>query len=149
MRCWSWRASGGIDPHQADAGLLERSNRDARVRTVVAVDPELGAALAGDSLGAMAVPVSLVNLGRPGSIPARLDASVLATKIPGARYVAIPNAPPFSSFPDCTPKGAMILAGSGGEAGLCAHSGPAREAAHAAVAAAILDALRRGFSAGT
>ena len=143
----AWFAKGGVNLHLVDAARLGRSNRDPRLKVAIVVDPELSGALTSQSLGEIPIPVRIVNLGSPEAIPSALDASKLASEIPSARYLVIPDAMPFSSFAECTLKGPAILKSEGGEVQLCDDGrGLSRAAIHAQVASMVVNILRRAFS---
>ncbi len=145
----AWLARRHVDLRRVDAGRLERSNVDGRVRAAVAIDPELTETLTHDSLRAIAVPVRIVNLGQGAAIPRALNASRLPAKVPGSRYAAIPGATASSSFAECKPKGRAMLRSEGGELALCDDgAGRTRAQDHAAIAAMVATALRQAFSNG-
>jgi predicted dienelactone hydrolase len=142
----TWFAKGGVNLHLVDAARLGRSNLDPRLKVGIVVDPELTGSLTSQSLRAIAGAVHVINLGAPKEIPSALDASELASKIPGARYSAIQDAAPFSSFAECKPKGPAILEIEGGEVQLCDDgNGQSRVAIHRQIADTILEDLRQAF----
>jgi predicted dienelactone hydrolase len=135
----AWLASGGVDLHRVDARVLERSNRDVRIKSVVAVDPELTQTFTHQSLGAISIPVHVRNLGSPKP---GMDASKMAAHLPGANYAIIPEAGPFSSFGECKPKGSEILKEEGGET-LCDDAGAMPRAEMHKRLAAMFEAILR------
>lgn len=146
VRDCAWFARGRVDLHRVDVGRLERSSLDRRVRAAVVIDPELTGTLAGESLGAVAIPVRVVNLGRRRAIPRAVDAVKLSGRIPGSRYATVPGATAASSFAECKPQGRAVLRQEGGEAMLCDDGGGrSRAQAHAALAALVETAVRRSF----
>ncbi len=143
----AWLAQGRVDLRRVDAGRLERSNLDRRVRAAVVIDPELTGTLTTKSLGAVAVPVRVVNLGRGNTVPQTMNASTLSAKIPGSRYATLPGAAASSSFAECKPNGRAVLQEEGGETSLCDDgAGRTRAQTHAALAALVEAALRQSFS---
>jgi predicted dienelactone hydrolase len=141
-----WFAEGGVNLHLVGADRLGRSNLDPRLKVAIVVDPELTGSLTSQSLRAITAAVHVINLGASKEIPSALDASQLASRIPGARYSAIRDAVPFSSFAECKPKGPAILESEGGEVQLCDDgNGQSREAIHSQIADMILEDLRQAF----
>jgi predicted dienelactone hydrolase len=137
----TWFAHGGVDLRAVDAEKLTRSQRDPRVGTIVAIDPELTASLSPESLSEISARVAIINLGPPSP---GLDASGLQGAIPGATYAAVPDATQFSAMAACTPQGAEILLEEGEDDAICSEAGPARERTHARLAEMIADAIGRG-----
>jgi predicted dienelactone hydrolase len=135
----AWFAAEGVDLHAADAAKLGRSALDPRIGTVVAIDPELTASLAPESLSGMTAKVTVINLGAPGTIAPFLDASGL--KAAGVSYTALPGATPFSAMAACRPHGAEILAEEGEDDAICREDATARDRTHARLADMIAEAL--------
>ena len=115
----AWFEANGVDLGGVDADVVARSNLDPRIDTAIAVDPEYGASFSQESLGAIAIPVAVINLGRPGSIPLAFDAAKLGSASPLITYATLPGATRFSAFSLCKPKGAAILAEDGGDDAIC------------------------------
>jgi predicted dienelactone hydrolase len=114
-----WFEASGVDLGSIDAEVLARSNHDPRIATAISVDPEYSSSFARESLAAIAVPVAVINLGRPGSIPPAFDAAKLGPASPRITYAPLPGATRFSAFSLCKPKGAAILAEDGGDDAIC------------------------------
>ncbi|MEO1092260.1 MAG: dienelactone hydrolase [Pseudomonadota bacterium] len=147
MDC-AWLAESGVDLDEVDLAPLGRSQHDPRVRTVVAVDPELTESFAVESVASIDVPVEIINLGSPGTIMRGLDASGIVGVVPDLSYTTVADATPFSAFSVCKPRGPAILADETGSDALCRERGEtSREAIHATLAAMIVDALDHGLSA--
>ncbi len=143
----AWFATAGVDLRSVDAAPLARDHRDARVRTVVAVDPEISAAYGLDGLAGTAVPTTIINLGARGETPTWLEAAPMGASIPVARYVRVPGVGFFSAFGLCTPRGGAILRAEGEPEALCQdQGGQQRDEVHSQLAAMIAAALLRGFS---
>lgn len=144
----AWFAKAGVDPRAADLGLLAQNHRDARVRIVVAVDPEASRAYGPDGIAATAVPTTVINLGAPGETPPWLDAAEMAANTPAVRYLRLPGAGLFSSFGLCTPRGASILRAEGDDGAVCEDKGAlTRAEVHDQLVTMITAALPRGFAA--
>ena len=137
----AWFAAAGVDLHAVDAAQVTRSGLDARIGTVVAVDPELTSSLAPESLSGIAAKTAVFNLGAPGTIAPHLDAASLQVALPGATYAALPDATPFSAMASCTSRGAEILNSEGEDDAICREDAAARERTHARLADMIAGAL--------
>ncbi|MEZ0171124.1 alpha/beta hydrolase family protein [Microvirga sp. TS319] len=143
----AWFARGGVDLMAINAATLSRSYRDERIKAVVAVDPELSTSFAPESLAGIEVPVDIINLGSPGTIPPALDASGFRTLLPTSRYDTVPDATSFSAFNPCTPDGPALLRDDGDDDAICRNGNRPREEVHHEIAARIADALHRNLSA--
>ena len=143
----AWFRQRHVDLRRVDGGRLERSNVDGRVRTAVAIDPELADALTQESLRAVAVPVRIVSLVQGTTVSRELNAARLAARIPGSRFATVAGAAASSSFAECKPNGPATLRGEGGAVALC-DDGRTRAQGHAAIAAMVASALRQAFSSG-
>jgi predicted dienelactone hydrolase len=130
----AWFAAAGVDLHAVDPATLTRSGLDPRIATVVAIDPELTASFAPDSL-------SDVEAQAPGTIARYLDASGLQAAMPGAPCIALPDASPMDAMAACKPQGAEILAAEGEDDAICRGDAAAREHAHVELATRIAEAL--------
>jgi predicted dienelactone hydrolase len=140
----AWFEANGVDLRSVDAGSLTRSNFDPRISGAIAVDPEYSTSFSAESLAEIAIPVEVINLGRPDSIPPGLDASVLESASPHIAYTVVPSATRFSAFSLCKPQGAAILIEEGGDDAMCRDdAGESRKAIHQELATLILDRLRK------
>lgn len=140
----AWFTQMKVDPHQAAAAELEQRRRDPRLKAIVIVDPELGSVLTPGSLRSLRLRVTIVNLAKYGAIPPDRNAATIADTIAGSEYSLIPDAAPFSSFPECKPKALAILAAEGGETAICEKDrGRQRAAIHATLLSTVLSALSR------
>jgi predicted dienelactone hydrolase len=139
----AWLQANGVDLRSVDVASLTRSNLDPRIRMAIVVDPEFSASFATESLAEIAIPVEIINLGRPETILPGLNASKLGSASPRIAYGALPDATRFSAFNLCKPQGAAILAQDGGDDAIC-HDGAGenRRRLHQEMAALILDRLR-------
>lgn len=116
-------ASAKVDLRQIDKARFEQSNLDPRIRSVVAVDPALAQAYDVQSLREMAVPVHIINLGRPGAIPVAVEAKELAGLIPQGSYDWVDDSRHFSFLPECQAGGAEFLKSLGDADRLCDDGG--------------------------
>jgi len=143
-----WLARQGVELDALDLAGIAGNHRDARIRAVVAVNPELADSLAEASLATLAVPAAILSLGEAETLPPWLDPAPLADAGPGLRPRIIPDAGPFSAFPECTEAAPALLAEEGEDDALCREPhGRSRAAAHQQITAAIAAALARSFAA--
>ncbi|MFZ5676688.1 MAG: alpha/beta hydrolase family protein [Pseudomonadota bacterium] len=112
-----------VDLRQVDKQRFEQSNRDPRIRAVVAVDPALAQAYDATSLGEIDIPVHLINLGRAGTVPVAVEAKALAALIPRGSHERVDDARHFSFLPECQAGGADLLKSLGDTDRLCEDGG--------------------------
>jgi predicted dienelactone hydrolase len=105
-----WVRQSGVDLHALDLQSAGHDNHDQRIRFAMAIDPAPIDVFAFKSFSGISIPVELVNLGRPGKIPATADASQAAKTIAQARYATIGDASHFSMFAECKPGASEIAA---------------------------------------
>ncbi|MBP0617026.1 alpha/beta hydrolase family protein [Jiella mangrovi] len=98
-----WLRQSGVDLHALDRQAAGRESEDKRVRFAMAIDPAPVDVLDLRSFRGISIPVTVVNLGRPGQIPVTTDASEIAKMIPHATYSTIADASHFSMFGVCKP----------------------------------------------
>ncbi|KAA0972611.1 dienelactone hydrolase [Aureimonas fodinaquatilis] len=103
-----WVRQSGVDLHALDMGLAGRNNEDERILFVMAIDPAPADVFKPGSFAGISIPVDLVNLGHPESIPQTALASEIAKLIARSRYSIIEDASHYSMFGECKPKGAAI-----------------------------------------
>jgi predicted dienelactone hydrolase len=118
-----WFAAHGVDLHAVDLQRVARSNYDRRIKVAIAIDPELGTVLTQASLSKIAIPVAIINLGKPETIVPGLNAAALEGLIPNGTYETVPAATQYSSFSECTANGALILQSEGDNAAICTDGG--------------------------
>ena len=104
-----WLADGGVDLEQINQEKYDMSHKDNRISFSIAVDPALSAAYKSDSLSAIEVPVSIINLGDKEHIPAAINAREIPGQIPDATYHEIKGSSHFSFLGLCTKKAKYIL----------------------------------------
>ncbi|SMX38315.1 alpha/beta hydrolase family protein [Maliponia aquimaris] len=117
-----WMQASGVDFTTIDATRYEADLSDPRVTRVIAIDPALPQAATEDSLAAMALPVQVVNLGEPDTIPEAMRADGIAARMPQARHVAVPGAAHFSALPRCSWLGVAVI-GLAGDDNICSDRG--------------------------
>lgn len=118
MDCF-WFSKNGVDLHAADIKGLAQSAYNSKIKVAIAIDPELSTVFTQASLSNISIPVTLINLGGPDTILPGLNASRLDGLIPDVTYETVPDASQFSSFSECTPKGAVILQSEGDSEIIC------------------------------
>lgn len=105
-----WVKQSGVDLHAMDLRPAGRDNRDERIRFAMAIDPAPADVFDPKSFAGIRIPIDIVNLGRPGKIPATADASGIAKAISNARYATIEDAGHYSMFGECKPGASGIIA---------------------------------------
>lgn len=139
-----WFAEQGVRMSDVDRSMLTRSNEDPRIRSAVAVDPEMSTAFSADSLSTLDAEITILNLGSTDTLIPGLYAGHLAEAIPRAEYAQIEDATQFSAFSVCKAKGAAILAEEGDSDALCtSDSATGRSRIHEAIAGKVADVFER------
>ncbi|MCJ8056408.1 alpha/beta hydrolase [Shinella curvata] len=137
-----------VDLRKLDKARFEQSNRDPRVRSVVAVDPGLAQAYIADSLKAIDIPLAFINLGNPGTIPEAVISDRLAALVPQATYAAVAEAGHFSFLPECKEGSTELLKSFGEVDPICEDPGRRpRGDIHAELKRLIVEALERSLRA--
>jgi predicted dienelactone hydrolase len=117
-----WMTKGGVDFNDIDAPRYEASHKDARITATFAIDPALPQAMGAESLGAMALPTLLLNLGDYPQMPVGIDAAPLMEHLPNAKHVAFAGSWHMSGIGECSPLGRLIIGASEyftGEVNIC------------------------------
>ncbi|TYC48236.1 hypothetical protein FMN50_27010 [Rhodobacterales bacterium] len=112
-----------LDLRTVDEERFESLRRDERVKAVVAVDPSLALAFKPESLAALEVPVTFINLGARGTVPVAVAAGDLAELVPGAGISNVEGAVHFSFMPECKASAAAFMAEIGEPDALCTDGG--------------------------
>lgn len=112
-----------FDLRTIDGTRFDQSNLDPRVKSAVLVDPGLAPAYDAESLKAIAIPTSFINLGSAGTIPEGVIADRLAALTPQGTYASIAQAVHFSFLPECKPGAAEFLKSVGEVDPICAEGG--------------------------
>lgn len=107
----AWVRQSGVNLHAMDMRSAGRDSEDRRVRFAMAIDPAPVDVFDRSSFSRISIPIRIINLGAPGTIPATALASGLAQLIAHADYAVIEDAHHFSMFAQCKP-GAAELASS-------------------------------------
>jgi predicted dienelactone hydrolase len=104
-----WVRQSGVDLRAMNLQPAGRDNRDERIRFAMAIDPAPSDVFDAKSFAGIGIPVDIVNLGRPGKIPATADASGIAKAISKASYATIADASHYSMFGECKTDAAGII----------------------------------------
>lgn len=137
-----------LDLRSVNKVRFEQSNRDERIRTAVLVDPGLEVAFTKDSLKAIPIPLSFINLGSAGHIPVSVLSDQLAKDVPHATYAQVNDADHFSFLPVCKPGAAEFLTSVGEIDPICTPTDRERADIHAQLIKLIVDAFRTTLKAG-
>ncbi len=113
-----------LDLRSVDKARFEQSNHDARIRTAVLVDPGLEVAFTKDSLAAIDIPLTFINLGSVGHIPVSVLSDQLAKDVAKASYAQVDDADHFSFLPVCKPGATDFLKSVGEIDPICEPAGP-------------------------
>jgi predicted dienelactone hydrolase len=146
----AWIRQSGVDLHKMDLQSAGRDNKDQRIRFAMAIDPVPIDVLDFKSFSGIAIPVDLINLGRPGKIPATADASEAAKIIPMASYATIDDASHYSMFAACKPGAAEIAESEKIGDPICMDGGGrSRNEIHEQLIDMTIAAFRRALKAGS
>jgi predicted dienelactone hydrolase len=138
-----------LDLHSIDKARFEQQNRDPRIRSAVLVDPGLALAFQPDSLKAIDISLTFINLGSKGKIPPAVLADRLAAAIPAATYQQVDEADHFSFLPLCKPDADAFLKSVGERDPICEPAGPRdRGDIHAQLETMIVAAFNRTLKPG-
>lgn len=133
----------GIDLHSMDLAPAAQDLRDPRITNAVIVDPGIVSTLTSESLAEIDIPMLVINLGDPDTIPAGVDARQAASMIPGSQYSLVHDATHFSFLAECKPAGPRILENEGELDPLCDDAGgQSRASIHGRLTEMIVGYLR-------
>ncbi|ACP23660.1 hypothetical protein NGR_b22150 (plasmid) [Sinorhizobium fredii NGR234] len=133
-----------VDLRKIDRTRFEQSNLDPRIISAVLIDPGLAQAYEAESLKEIAIPMTFINLGSPGTIPAAVIASGLAALAPQGSYATVAGADHFSFLPECKEGGADLLKSFGEVDPICGDGeGRSRADIHTELIGLVREALQR------
>ncbi len=135
--------SAPFDLADIDKERFEQSNREDRIKAVVAVDPGLANAFQPESLKAIRTPTAFINLGSRGLIPSVVLSDGIATEVPGSSYAQVDDADHFSFLPVCKPGATEFLISVGEVDPICKETGRPRKDIHDELSSLITDAFTR------
>lgn len=140
----AWVRMSGLDLHAMDMRPAGRDVTDRRLRFAMAIDPAPVDVFDPESLAAVTLPVEIVNLGAPGTIPATARADGVARAMPQGRYVTIDDASHFSLFGVCQPGAAALAEDEKIDEPICEDGGGrSRQEIHAELIEMVADAFGR------
>ncbi|NRP75014.1 hypothetical protein ILFOPFJJ_05937 [Ensifer psoraleae] len=103
-----WVRQSGVDLHAMDMQLAGRNNEDKRIEFAMAIDPAPVDVFQTNTFSKVSIPVKIVNLGQPRTIPRTALASETAKAIPKGTYSTIEDASHYSMFGECKPHAAEM-----------------------------------------
>ncbi len=138
-----------LDLRSIDRTRFEQSNRDPRIVSAVLVDPGLATVFKPESVEAIDIPLTFINLGSAGEIPVAVLSDNLAKQVRKASYAQVDNSDHFSFLPICKPGSANFLASIGEPDPIC-NENPKRSRAsiHEELTGLIVSAFERTLQAG-
>jgi len=132
-----------VDLRTIDKTRFEQSNLDRRIQSAVLIDPGLAQAYEAESLKNIAIPMSFINLGSSGTIPAAVIADRLAEQSSHGSYTSVTGAVHFSFLPECKEGGAQLLKSLGEVDPICEDDGRSRADIHSELTSLVLKALQQ------
>lgn len=96
-----WVKMSSLDLHAMDMRATGRDFADRRIRFAMAIDPAPVDVFDTQSFASVTLPVEIVNLGTPGTIPETARADGVARAMLHGRYETIADASHFSLFGVC------------------------------------------------
>jgi predicted dienelactone hydrolase len=103
-----WVRQSGVDLHAMDMQLAGRDNEDKRIEFAMAIDPAPVDVFQTNTFSGVSIPVEIVNLGQPGTIPRTVLSSGVAKAISQGTYSTIEDASHYSMFGECKPDAAEM-----------------------------------------
>jgi predicted dienelactone hydrolase len=137
-----------FDLHSLDKSHFEQSNRDPRIVSAVIIDPGLATVFKPESVKAIDIPLTLVNLGSAGHIPVAVLSDVLAKQAPTATYAQVADSDHFSFLPVCKTGAAEFLKSVGEPDPICENTGRRRADIHEELTSLIRQAFERTLKPG-
>lgn len=117
-----WMNAAGLDFDAIDAVRYEQSNRDSRLKAIVAVDPALPLALKDGGLAAVTAPTLLVQLGQTETIAEGMRWNVAVSDFRDGRLYTAPDTYHFAFLAECSALGGIVIAIAGDD-NICADKG--------------------------
>lgn len=138
-----------VDLRTIDRARFEQSNQDPRIKAAVMVDPGLALAYVPQSVQAIDIPMSFINLGNTDSLPFAIVAETLAALAPKGTWTIVKDANHFSFLSICKPGSAETLKAIGEIDPICDDvSQRSRQDIHDEIAKLTIGALNGTFKAG-
>lgn len=143
-----WVKMSGLDLHAMDMRLAGGDFTDRRIRFAMSLDPAPVDVFDPASFAGVTLPVEIVNLGKPGTIPETARADDVARAMPHGRYQTIGDASHFSMFGVCKPGAAEIAEEEKIDEPICQDGGDrSRQEIHAQMIDMAAEALGRELNA--
>ena len=137
-----------FDLRTVDKALFEQKSHDARIKSVIAVDPALAAAFQEQSFAGVGIPLHFLNLGVAGQIDVGVRSAHLAAAAPDADLDHIEDAVHFSFLPVCKQDAIAFMKSIGETDSLCTDGGGrSRADLHDQMAEMIVAAFREDLKA--
>ncbi|WP_437405244.1 hypothetical protein [Sinorhizobium meliloti] len=139
-----WVRQSGVDLHAMDMQPAGRNNEGKRIEFAMAIDPAPVDVFQTNTLSKVSIPVEIVNLGQPGTIPRTALASETAKAIPKGTYSTIEDASHYSMFGECKPDAAEMAESERIGDPICSDGGgQSRLEIHKKLAKLVTDAFNR------
>jgi predicted dienelactone hydrolase len=140
----AWLRENDVDLATVPAEILQSIKRGERIKSVIAINPELTKAFKPSSFDGISVRATVLDIRGGSTDYPGLDLADSIQRIPGLSVHAIPDASLLSAFSLCTRKGAFILAAEG-EENICQDpAGLKRAKIHQLIIDEIVMAIQRG-----
>lgn len=137
-----------LDLRTVNKVLFEKKSHDARIKSVIAVDPALAAAFQEQSFAGVGMPLHFLNLGVAGQIDVGVRSAHLAAAAPDADLDHIEDAVHFSFLPVCKQDAIAFMKSIGETESLCTDGGGrSRAELHDQMAEMIVEAFREDLKA--
>ena len=138
-----------FDLRTVDKALFEQERRDARITSVVAVDPSVADAFNEQSFAGIDIPLHFLNLGVAGQIDVGVRSAHLVEAAPDAELDHIADAVHFSFLPVCKADAIAFMKSIGETDTLCTDGGGRpRAELHDQMADLIVEAFRTDLKTG-
>lgn len=118
-----WVRQSGVDLHAMEMHLAGRDNTNRRIEFAMAIDPAPVDVFQTSTFSGISIPIEIVNLGRPGTIPKTALASGIAKAIPKGTYSTIEDAGHYSMFGECKPDAVEIAHSEQIDDPICSNGG--------------------------
>lgn len=141
-----WFQKNGVDLSDFSVSNLLSTKPDARIKSVIAINPELSKTFDKNSVTGISIPLTIIALGDTAD---SRDNSYLALKPSkqlgenkNVTFSTIPNTSVYSAFSICTHKGKIILAAEGDDDICNDLKGLTREQAHQVIVDEVVKILK-------
>lgn len=137
-----WLQKNGVDLKRLSLINLLKIHPDTRIKSVIAINPELTKILDPNSVGSISIPTKIIALGYREDNYFNLNTNSYLIDNLNIELSSLTNVSLYSAFSVCTKKGEIILADEG-EGDMCKEpEGLNREKAHKAILNEIIETLK-------